>query len=315
MKLNLENNKQEEEKLNILIIDDDDDIRAIIKLYLKGFSFNTHLFANGLDALSHVNSSEESFDMVLVDYMMPEMNGIEFTRALKNDPRYQSIPIVMLTAKSDADSITEGISAGVLHYISKPIDKKLLQSVISNVTDQIKQQKEIGQAMQIFDSGFETLDAADFEFKYFEETEGMGHFLSKFFPEPHRVLSGVQNLLINALEHGNLKVQHKKKSKDFNFQEWRKEILEKQNLPDNKNKSIRVSFRKGDEDITLTIEDDGDGFEWKRYLDLDPSNALKNFGRGIAMANKINFDKVEYNEKGNKVKITVFNVDPDSYWD
>ncbi|MDH5580346.1 MAG: response regulator [Bdellovibrionales bacterium] len=310
-----ENLKIGNEHLNILILDDDEDITNIINLYIKKHGFNIDIFNNPIEALNEVNTKEQVYDLMFVDYMMPEMNGIEFTKAIKTNHLYNDSAIVMLTAKTDPDSVSEGISAGVLHYLPKPIKKNLLESVVKSVTDQLKEKKEIAQTTTKMAEGFRAVKMIQLSFSKLEEINSISIFLSNLYPDPGRVKNGIKALLINALEHGNLEVKYKEQNHEINLEEWERQLLKKQHLPENKNKIVKVAFSKNNEEFILTIEDQGSGFDWRRYLELDQSNALKSYGRGIAMANKISFDKVEYNKIGNKVTTVVLNTNTESYWD
>ena len=66
-------------------------------------------------------------------------------------------------------------------------------------------------------------------------------------------------------------------------------------------RSVHVILERNDDEIRVIIEDEGNGFDWQNYMDIDPARALETHGRGIAQANKISFDELHYNDKGNIV--------------
>ena len=120
---------------HILIIDDDDRIRELLSKYLSKNNFVT----------STVSSTEEAnnimkkyiFDLIIVDYMMPNENGIEFIARLRenlNDP----VPIIMLTALNETNNRIEGLSIGADDYISKPFEPKELILRINNVLRRLR---------------------------------------------------------------------------------------------------------------------------------------------------------------------------------
>lgn len=189
-----ENLKIGNEHLNILILDDDEDITNIINLYIKKHGFNIDIFNNPIEALNEVNTKEQVYDLMFVDYMMPEMNGIEFTKAIKTNHLYNDSAIVMLTAKTDPDSVSEGISAGVLHYLPKPIKKNLLESVVKSVTDQLKEKKEIAQTTTKMAEGFRAVKMIQLSFSKLEEINSISIFLSNLYPDPGRVKNGIKCL-------------------------------------------------------------------------------------------------------------------------
>lgn len=104
----------------ILIADDDEDIRRFIEVNLLPEGFETISAADGLEALSI--ASEEQPDLVLLDVMMPKLDGFEVCRMLRSDPRTSHICVILLTAKSLSTDKLVGLSAGADDYIIKPFD-------------------------------------------------------------------------------------------------------------------------------------------------------------------------------------------------
>ncbi len=104
----------------ILIVDDVvDNIRVAMNI-LKEDSYDFSFANNGAEALRLISEEAESFDLILLDIMMPVMNGFDVCQKLKETPSTQDIPIIFLTAKIDIDSITEGFRLGGVDYITKP---------------------------------------------------------------------------------------------------------------------------------------------------------------------------------------------------
>lgn len=121
------------EKDSILIIDDNDDIRQHIKTTIHE-RFNVYEAANGkqgLDlAIKHIP------DLVVVDWMMPEMEGVEVCRLLKENELTSHIPVIMLTAKADIENKVEGLETGADDYITKPFNSTELNTRIKNLIAQ-----------------------------------------------------------------------------------------------------------------------------------------------------------------------------------
>ncbi len=103
---------------NVLIAEDEKNIRNLIGIKLKNAGYNVILTANGEDALNAVY--ENHVDIMVVDVMMPILNGYELVRALRNDGK--KIPVIMCTAKGSINDKAEGYDAGVDDYMVKPID-------------------------------------------------------------------------------------------------------------------------------------------------------------------------------------------------
>ena len=115
---------------------------------------------------------------------------------------------------------------------------------------------------------------------------------------------------MNAVEHGNLCIDYHDKTRLVEEGNWRSEVERRQSLAEHRQKRVDVMYRKKPEGSFVTIKDEGKGFDWKNYLQVDPSRASHNHGRGIAQANAISFDKITFNESGNEVSGFVSNDKP-----
>jgi CheY-like chemotaxis protein/HAMP domain-containing protein len=114
---------------HVLIVDDD--VRNIFSLtsVLESHGMNVAFAENGRDALARLESGPD-MDLVLMDVMMPEMDGYETTRAIRQNPRFRSLPIIALTAKAMKGDREKCIAAGASDYITKPVDTEQLLSLM-----------------------------------------------------------------------------------------------------------------------------------------------------------------------------------------
>jgi len=115
----------------ILIVEDETDIREMISLSLSAAGMATLAVENGKAGFE--NAVDESPDLILIDWMMPEVSGIELLRRLRKDERTQHIPIIMLTAKAEVDNKSQCLDEGADDYITKPFSPKELISRINAV--------------------------------------------------------------------------------------------------------------------------------------------------------------------------------------
>ena len=101
-----------------------------IELLLEGRGIGVRYAENGLDAIRMLQEAEEEFDLVLMDVMMPEMDGYETTQAIRLLPEYEKLPIIALTAKAMKGDRERSIAAGASDYITKPVDTDQLLSLM-----------------------------------------------------------------------------------------------------------------------------------------------------------------------------------------
>ena len=116
---------------NILICDDDRDIVNALKLYLADPNYQMFEAFTGQEALDIME--EQDIHLILMDIMMPEMDGISMCRSLKGELVTSHIPIILLTAKDSIDDKETGYESGADSYITKPFSSKLLKSRIHNL--------------------------------------------------------------------------------------------------------------------------------------------------------------------------------------
>ena len=115
--------------MKVLVVDDFATMRKIVKNVLKQINIENVVEAeNGKHALSVLKS--ENVDLIISDWMMPEMTGIEFLKVCKEDDEKKKIPFIMVTAEGQKDSVMEAIKSGVDNYIVKPFTPDKLKDAI-----------------------------------------------------------------------------------------------------------------------------------------------------------------------------------------
>ena len=117
----------------ILAADDSASMRQMVSFTLKGAGFDVVDAVDGVDALN--KAKNETFDLVLSDVNMPNMDGIELVKNLRALPNYKFIPILMLTTESGSDKKMSGKQAGATGWIVKPFNPDQLLSTIKRVLD------------------------------------------------------------------------------------------------------------------------------------------------------------------------------------
>jgi two-component system, cell cycle response regulator len=292
--------------IKLLAVDDNPTALRLLEAILTRARYEVATAVNGREALQYLSSNPDEIESILLDRMMPGMDGIEVCAALKADPRLRDIPVIMQTAADRPEEISEGIQAGVFYYLTKPLDKKTLLSVVSAAVKQAGQYRKLRKEIRQQQKNLGLVQVLQCTFKTLTEADTLAPFLASLFPEPDRVVAGISELLINAVEHGNLGISYDLKSMLVAENRWQEEINRRYDDPCSVLKKVRVAFFRRDKACTLEITDEGEGFDWRRYLEVEPLRATHNHGRGIAMANMLSFDEMHYNELGNQVLGTMW---------
>jgi two-component system phosphate regulon response regulator OmpR len=125
-------------KIHILIVDDDDKIRDLLKQYLKNNNFFVSTAINASDAEEKLKIVK--FDLAIIDIMMPGKDGLQLTKEIREKI---DLPIILLTAKGEAEDRVRGLELGAEDYLPKPFEPKELLLRIKNVIKRIKKNKNI----------------------------------------------------------------------------------------------------------------------------------------------------------------------------
>jgi hypothetical protein len=146
---------------------------------------------------------------------------------------------------------------------------------------------------------------AEFEFRTHDEAQVLAGTLAGLCPEPATVALGLTELMMNAIEHGNLGISYGQKKVWLQTEIWLAELEKRRALPEYQDRAVIAEVRCSDSEVVFRITDQGGGFDWSSYLTFDPARACDPNGRGIAMACQVSFSRVEYQGRGNCVVATV----------
>lgn len=291
--------------INVLAVEDDILSMNFLEAQIHQLGHNMYAASNGKKALAVLELHKNDIDVVLMDREMPVMDGLTAVKEMKANPRLRNIPIVMVTGADSKEELKEGLDAGVFYYLTKPVQEDILRSVLSAAVREAQLVKTLSNELRQHEKSFGLLQSAEFHFKTLTEAENLAAFMAGCFPDPERVLPGLGELMINAIEHGNLSVGYDLKTDLIDQDCWREEVNKRQSQPENKDKYAIATLNRKPEGIYVIIKDEGNGFDWKKYLHLDPERAADNHGRGIAQSKANCFDSLKYNDAGNKVVASV----------
>ncbi len=284
----------------ILIVDDEEFNLDILEEYIKDVGYQTILATNGSQALQQLDKNQD-IDAIILDRMMPVMDGMQFLKEAKEDKRYKNIPVIMQTAASTTDQIMEGVAAGVFYYLTKPYDKVTILTILNSALEQQIVHRKSDNELGSFKDSIQLLVSGIFHFRTLEEAKEISYIISGIMPDPEKALFGLNELTINAIEHGNLGITFEEKGKLLTKNSWHDEIKKRLKLPENAGKYASLAIDTKGENFKITIKDTGKGFDHAKYIKFDPARLTDPNGRGIAMSKMYSFDELEYKNGGSEV--------------
>lgn len=294
-------------KAHLLLVDSDPATRGPLADYFHaepGISF--HFACNLEDASKILQDPAAEFDLIILDCMMPNRGGLEKLRQIRTDMRLAGIPIILQTLQPPtAEQLREGAEAGAYHYLNTPYDRDALVAIVHAALAKSSFRNALRQQLRSRSLTPQTLDACEFSVRTLEEAGELATLVAQACPNSEAALFGISELLVNGVEHGNLGLTYEEKSRLALDNRWKDEVDQRSAHPDNVGKRVRLSFLRESHQITLRIADEGRGFAWRDYLELDPARACDPNGRGIALARMLSFTSIHYEGCGNVAVATI----------
>jgi CheY-like chemotaxis protein len=291
----------ENESPRVLVVDDHALDRKLLTMHLTPEGYAIETANDGVEAWAMLTSDPDRFDVVLLDRTMPRMDGMQLLVKIKEDERLRMLPVIMQTALARHDHIIEGIRAGAYYYLTKPYDVEMLRSVVRTACDDYRGYRELQAQVRKGVDSLRLMQSAAFTFQTVEQARDIGALLANTCPNPAATVIGLTELLVNAIEHGNLGITYEQKSRLTNGGDWAAEVARRLALPENASKRAEVNFERLANGVRFVIRDQGKGFDWQHYLQVEPQRAFDTHGRGIAIAYRLSFTQLEYRGCGNEV--------------
>jgi two-component system chemotaxis response regulator CheY len=116
-----------------LVVDDSKTIRMIIRRILIELGYEVLEAANGVEALRVIQVEKTQVELVLADWNMPEMNGLDLLKGLRQDPELASLKVIMVTTETEIDQMESALAAGANEYVMKPFTRDILRGKLELV--------------------------------------------------------------------------------------------------------------------------------------------------------------------------------------
>ncbi len=292
------------EPIPLLVVDDDSMVWEVIRTFLEGDGYRLEFAGDGHAAWMRLQAAPDLFDAVILDVMMPHMDGLELLRRIKAHPRLQTLPVILGTVLNDSRQVLAGLRAGAYYYLSKPFESGMLRSVVATAVTDHRRYRRLQRELDDNTHLYALLDEARFSIRTPEEAHHLARALASACPRPRKAVIAIAEILVNAVEHGNLELGYdlKGRLKDQGQARLDEEIARRLADSPYRDRRVRVHFHKAGDGIRIRIRDQGPGFDWSRYEYPDPERLFDSHGRGILVARLMGFDRLRYFGRGNEVE-------------
>lgn len=287
-------------QVRVLVVDDDDVILALLNCILVEDGYAVTCVSTGSQAKALLDR-DQAFDAVLLDRMLPDMDGMDILHEMKSRTGLRDIPVVFQTVMAQESDIQDGLRSGAYYYLLKPLDPRLVLQIVSAVTNEYRERRKAWADMEGLKSALGLMRRGLFCYQTLSQCHDLAAMLARVCPDPRSALVGLSELMINALEHGNLGIGYAEKSELIAKRKWAAEVHRRQKLPENAKKWVSVQLTRHDFKIRFRVADVGPGFDFTEYEVFKAERMFDSHGRGIYLARMESFDRLEYQGKGNIV--------------
>lgn len=288
-----------------LVIDDDLVVRSALGRLLRDAGYAPIEFPDAEQGWERLIADPSCVEVVLLDRNLPGMDGLEMVRRMKKEAALRYLPVIMISGSAREEDVVTGIEAGVYYYLTKPFNPEMLRSTVWAAVDDFRRLKRIQAETETRAAAMAKLRRAEFVLRTPEEAREVSIVLASAVPARPSLGFGLLELMVNAVEHGNLEIGYSLKSELGLKGGVRAEVLRRLELPEFRDRRVVVGYESDGERGVFTVSDEGPGFDWQNYLEMSPERAFDMHGRGIALSRAMSFDTLTYHGRGNVVSARV----------
>ncbi|WP_051640599.1 ATP-binding protein [Thiomicrorhabdus sp. Milos-T2] len=282
----------------IIVVGMNDEHQAQLLANLKPSHFAISFCESPSNANQLLQSTRFDNTVILLDESLFDSDNAQLIAAFLKSHDISQYPCILNVYSSESEAILKAYEMNISFYLVQPYSGRFLQSVIETASKNLLQYSDAIQRIHNFDTAHPLIQQASFFIKTVEEAHALSSALAYIIKEPKRIGIGLFELMLNAIEHGNLGIGYELKSQLIKESRLQQEIEKRQALTENQHKHVQVVFERTPKYIEITISDHGEGFNYSRYLEYAEHRAADKHGRGIMLAKSISFDSLEYKNNG-----------------
>lgn len=292
----------------LLLVDDEPFNLELMTELLETAGYETVCADNGEQAWQILQEQGSTLSMVLLDKMMPGLNGFDVLKRIKSTQELNFLPVILQTAIGSPSSVQQGMEAGAFYYLTKPFSRDMLLAVVKAAQSHWDRHQAFRELAKQHLDALSQLQQAEFRLRTLKEAQTVTALLARTCTQPEKVATGLFELMVNAIEHGNLGISYAEKTRLQSEGGWEEELERRQHDPVLGQREVSIFFSRDANCYRFTIQDMGTGFDWQNYQDCPAASLLASHGRGILIARKLSFDNVEYQGNGNRVVASVLHT-------
>ena len=289
----------------LLLVDDHPKALKLLTRLAEKLGYRYDTAEDGQQAYDQVaQNAVGHYSAVITDRMMPHMDGMALLEAVHQLPGQEHLPVIMQTALTGDESMQEGIEAGAFYYLPKPLNLKLVEKVIAAAVADFKTHQSLISELSRLEDSLGLLVSARFHYRTLEEATHLAATVSAMTDQPQSAVVALYELMVNAVEHGNLGITYQEKSALLQSGQWQQEVQKRLQSPPFAQRHVTVEVTRQAGQVVVVMTDQGDGFDYENYLSFSAERMMDTHGRGIMMAHAMGGASVTYAQGGREVTCT-----------
>lgn len=287
-------------KNRLLLVEADDARISALRETLQRLDVELEIAHDPERAVALLEGAHPPFDLLLLDRQLAGLNSSELLQRLRQDPRLCRLPVVMQCGDEPRDRPEPDLQESS-YCLSQAREAGKLLPLVESALRSSESTRVLEAQVGVGSIPGRLLKEASFEFRTLKEARQLARVLACVCPAPERASIGLVELMINAIEHGNLEISYSEKSELCRQGNWEAEVARRAGLSRFSSRVARVQVVREVHAIRFVVQDEGPGFHYFDYLDFSSARAHDPNGRGIALARTFAFSDLSYRSPGNVV--------------
>ncbi len=293
------------ESWRVLVVDPDPVAQGILAGLLREDGYRVKTVAVEEAAWNLLASPNYPLDLVVTECAMPGLDGLGLLARIKGDPRLVMLPVVLQNGDLTAETLRDGLAAGAHYYLAKPYNRHLILALVAAAIEDGERARLLSEQVRRGPRGLRLMERARFRLRTLAEANDLAALLGACCANPEATAMALSELLINAIEHGNLGIGYADKGALMEADLWAEDVRRRLALPEQAGRWVEVEWVNKGEGMEVIISDQGQGFDYRRFLEFDPDRLTHPHGRGIAIARLLGLSSLAYLGSGNQVRVTL----------
>ncbi|MDP1524714.1 MAG: response regulator [Rhodocyclaceae bacterium] len=285
----------------LLVVEDEAILLDILVETLTENGYAVQVAETGAAAARLLEAHAGTFDAILLDRLLPDMDSLGLIPQIKRNPALAHVPVIIQTSLTSPEDVAAGLNAGAYYYLTKPFPPETLLSIVRAAVRDRLAYLDLQGRIRHAEGIMRHLVRGEFNFRTQSEARDLAALVAHAAPDPTRVVLGLTELMLNAVEHGNLAITYEEKSSLIAADALVDEVEKRLADGPYSGRTARLFLARSNDQVEFVVQDEGSGFNWEPFLEMAPDRAFDTHGRGIAMSRLLSFDYIEYRGRGNEV--------------